>query len=805
MRRPAAGIVLMYAAGILCHNTIIEIDYLYFLSTLLFAVFIISAPLRRTTLCILLFFCGWINISQREVILSKSDARTLLDDSSHIARVEGVLKTSPKTKPYESRGRSGENSSCIVSLSRINLEDKGWQSISGDVYCRTQGELPEAFFTGVRVRIEGVIEPVRGPVADGLFDFRSYLNNQGIYHQMETRTARDWTLISPTRPQPGQARFLKWAKASIARDFPTNDPTVRLEWALTLGDKSVLTEETSEPFVAASTFHIFAVDGLRIGILSTLSFLFLRLLRFPRHWCGLISLPIIIFYIALTGWPASAIRALVMLAVVYGGWWLKRPPDLINSLFVAAGLILLYEPRELYESGFQLSFAVVLFIILLMPHFERGIERMLQGNPLIPDSHQTGWMARNTWWLQKCLSLIAISIAAWVASIPLTAQYFHVITPLGFLPNPPAVILCALVLICNLSTLLLRTWLPYPAILLNNSGWFFMKCISAVSSWEARIPGACYNIVEPGWIVIAMYYLLLYCAVSHSFHNANWRKGKYSLWLLIFFIMIIIWASDSFRQTLTVIPCKISHSVFAQGTAFNGNWLLDCGDEATAKSVTKPFLKAKGVNRLEQLILTHPSVSTSGGAGIIVEKFRPRAVYVPCNPRNSATFRTLQSDLKNRGIPNLEISSYSNVPVWKILYPPEQPTVSKAEPSILVMRCTIRGISVLNLPALPHSAEVEFIQLNPNLKSDIVIASTDLDGNALSPSLLGAIQPRFIVLTESRSGETKRQEIRRNLISTGIPVWFTRDVQTVTLEFSENACRIRSKTGDHFQVTAIKE
>ena len=143
--------------------------------------------------------------------------------------------------------------------------------------------------------------------------------------------------------------------------------------------------------------------------------------------------------------------------------------------------------------------------------------------------------------------------------------------------------------------------------------------------------------------------------------------------------------------------------------------------------------------------------------------------------------------------------------MWKILYPPEQPTVSKAEPSILVMRCTIRGISVLNLPALPHSAEVEFIQLNPNLKSDIVIASTDLDGNALSPSLLGAIQPRFIVLTESQSGETKRQEIRRNLISTGIPVWFTRDVQTVTLEFSENACRIRSKTGDHFQVTAIKE
>ena len=83
--------------------------------------------------------------------------------------------------------------------------------------------------------------------------------------------------------------------------------------------------------------------------------------------CGLVLIPLIWFYVALTGWPASAIRATVMLTVVIVGWALRRPSDLLNSLFAAALIILLWEPRQLFQAGFQLSFFVVLCIILTLP------------------------------------------------------------------------------------------------------------------------------------------------------------------------------------------------------------------------------------------------------------------------------------------------------------------------------------------------------------------------------------------------------------------------------------------------------
>ena len=86
----------------------------------------------------------------------------------------------------------------------------------------------------------------------------------------------------------------------------------------------------------------------------------------------------------MTGWPASAIRAIVMVMVVYGGWALKRPTDLINSLYVAAIIILVWEPRQLFQAGFQLSFFVVLCIILILPPFQKLTARLLQTDPLLP-------------------------------------------------------------------------------------------------------------------------------------------------------------------------------------------------------------------------------------------------------------------------------------------------------------------------------------------------------------------------------------------------------------------------------------
>src|SRR5205814_10294194 len=114
-------------------------------------------------------------------------------------------------------------------------------------------------------------------------------------------------------------------------------------------------------------------------------------LGLPRTLIGVALLPILWFYVALTGWPASAIRATVMLSIIIVGWVLKRPSDLINSLFAAALIILVWEPQQLFQAGFQLSFFVVLCLILTIPPLHILAARWFAPDPLIPVSHRPRW------------------------------------------------------------------------------------------------------------------------------------------------------------------------------------------------------------------------------------------------------------------------------------------------------------------------------------------------------------------------------------------------------------------------------
>src|SRR5688572_30032220 len=119
-----------------------------------------------------------------------------------------------------------------------------------------------------------------------------------------------------------------------------------------LGWQTALTAEVSEPFMRSGTMHIFAISGLHIALIAGIFVALLRALTVPRVACGLIVVPIIWFYTGATGWQPSAIRSAVMMSVIILGWSLKRPTDLLNSLAMAACVILEWQPEQLFQPGF---------------------------------------------------------------------------------------------------------------------------------------------------------------------------------------------------------------------------------------------------------------------------------------------------------------------------------------------------------------------------------------------------------------------------------------------------------------------
>src|SRR3954462_6423310 len=116
---------------------------------------------------------------------------------------------------------------------------------------------------------------------------------------------------------------------------------------MTLGWKTALSGEVSEPFMRSGTMHVFAISGLHIALIALMIVGVLRCFKVPRSACALVVLPIIWAYTGLTGWQASAIRSTIMTSVIVVGWSLVRPGNLLNSLGAAALIILIWDPQQL--------------------------------------------------------------------------------------------------------------------------------------------------------------------------------------------------------------------------------------------------------------------------------------------------------------------------------------------------------------------------------------------------------------------------------------------------------------------------
>ena len=216
--------------------------------------------------------------------------------------------------------------------------------------------------------------------------------------------------------------------------------------------------------------HIFAISGLHIALIAGILISLVRVLQVPQAGSGALVIPLIRFYTAATGWQPSAVRATVMMSVIIGGWALRRPGDLLNSLAAAGGLILLWDPRQLFQASFQLSFFVVLSIALLLPPLEKLRDQWLRVDPFVPLEVLPRWQQRGHAALRWLTTAVATSTAAWLGSLPRvlfsSVQPGH---PAGEPPHHPA----GHAYVDEQSgQILTGAWFPAVTELLNHSAWF---------------------------------------------------------------------------------------------------------------------------------------------------------------------------------------------------------------------------------------------------------------------------------------------------------------------------------------------
>jgi len=614
--------------------------------------------------------------------------------------------------------------------------------------------------------------------------------------------------------------FAAWARGILAHGLPVEDEPLRLLWAMTLGWRTALSGEVAEPFMRSGTMHVFAISGLHIALIAGLLVAVLRVLRLPRVLCGLIVLPLIWSYTGVTGWQASAIRSTIMMSVIIGGWALRRPSDLVNSLGAAAFIILAWDPQQLFQAGFQLSFFVVLGLALFVSIFDslhvpllkpdpnkpagllqRAVQRLpalsvIFPDPLVPSElrpmHQR-FLGPPLRWL---LGAFTTSLAAWIGSIPLVAYYFHLLTPASLLANLVVVPLSSAALACNVASLAIGAWLPVVAELFNHSAWFFMVLMVWASEWAARMPGGCFHIASPPAVAFVFYYACLVALLSGWLTRPRLRAWVAAALALLAAAWFLEWRNERSLARVTILPLNGGEAAYVQPARGSRDLLVDAGSESSASFILKPFLRGQGVNQLGPLLLTHGDIHNVGGARLIREYFKPRKVLHSDVTFRSTAYREIIRHFEMTPALASTVKRGDRLGAWTVLHPDPVDRFPQADDNTIVLLCDLEGVRVLLLSDLGKPGQNALLERTPDLRAEVVVSGIPVQTEPLADALLDAIQPRMILITDSDYPAPQRasSKLRERLGARGVPVFYTRETGAITLRLRDGQSEVRTMT-----------
>ncbi|MGO8697492.1 MAG: ComEC/Rec2 family competence protein [Limisphaerales bacterium] len=796
MKRPLLPVALLFVVGILLAERI------RLPLTVLFAACLATALAglawdkgRLWLLGLLIALTGWTDAAWHNAILAPGDLRVTQGDNVSETGLRGCIRAPPAQRVFELGRRELWRSSALIDASEMS-QHGGWQPVSGKVIATTAGVLSPEFFEGQRVELHGVLRRPNGPLAEGLFDPRAYYQRQDVFYQLQTGGTNDWAAAAGGEGElPLSERFRRWATRTLELGFPAEDGASRLTRTLMLDWKAPLTDTVEEPFMRAGTYHIFAEDGLRIGLLAMIGVGLLRGLQFPRAACGVVVAPALWFYVCLTGWPASAIRAAIMATVVILGWACRRPGDVFNSLFAAAFIILLWDPGQLFLPGFQLSFLVVGGIALIVPSWRKLLrDKLLKGDPMLADTLKPRLPPLLFKAATYAVDVFAVSCAAWVGSIPLAAYYFHLFTPVSVPANCVVVPVTALALISGTGSLLTGGWCSWLAILFNNATWGLMHFIIWFSGWAARWSFGNFNVAAPPITVCVLYYAALFLVASGWVFRSRHKWWMSAALLAAGMVCLVQWRIERQTARVSILPLRGSAAVFVDFPADAGTLLLNCGGVEDAEGTVKPFLCAHGVNHLDAFCVGVGLRSYFGGADVIRTNFEPRQVFSARDPGRSAADHELIETLRQTGRWQAGRDGGA-LGGWAVLHPPEAAEgLAQADDNALVLWREVHGHSVLLLPSLGRDGQEALMRRHPHLRAEIVLAGLPAREEPLCEPLLDLLQPRLIVIMDTTFPATRRASgaLRARFARRPSPVIYCRDHGALTLELATGGWTVRN-------------
>jgi competence protein ComEC len=592
--------------------------------------------------------------------------------------------------------------------------------------------------------------------------------------------------------------------------------------ALVIGDLTGIAPQTREAFNRAGVSHLLSISGLHIGIVATVAFLFFNGLfvritpllwrAWTRKGAALCSLVPVAVYGLMSGLSPATQRSLIMVAIFLMTFLLEREQNPVNTLALAALVILVADPTALFSISFQLSFSAVLAIFLGFSRFQDWVPR---AKLLL----STTWQLR---FLKKLVDFFLVSLFAVVGSLPLVLFYFNQISLIGFLAN--FIIVPLVGFIVTPLGLLAFFWLPASVTIaagcLSLANEVLRYALLMVNVFAA-LPFAAIKTVTPSILETACFYGLVWAlwylssgqprmagplpveARSEMNHSSdriavegasgglspNSLKraanapvnvfGRRKIALMAIFVILVVLAIDTgywfyqrfwyanLRATIidvgdgsaALLELPGGHTIMIDGGGFADNALFDMGARIIA-----PFLWKKKIRTVDTLILSHPNSDHLNGLIFIADHFHVKDLWTNNEPSDTLGYRTLMQVVAKR---NIRLHNYKDLPTNRLingvdlnlLYPPKDFADRKAAEkwrksnnNSLVVKVSFGHIAILFPGDITATAEAELVAIaGPKLASTILIAPHHGSLSSSTDLLLDTVDPDVVIVSCGRN------------------------------------------------------
>jgi competence protein ComEC len=373
-------------------------------------------------------------------------------------------------------------------ISQIYACDR-WQASSGRVLIEFYPK--QEIHYGERIILSGRLHRTFSDPKQR-FSYQQYLENHGIFFIFTVNKGIDAKLVAS-----GKGHW--WMKASfLIRQRVKNVLSQYLELrevgmiqAMILGDRSSLPKDMYTLFAQTGTAHVLAISGMNMAIIAAIVLFLLKIFRIARPWQFTGTIIFLFIYAVLSGWSASVVRSVFMAAVVLSSFLLEYESDTMNSLGFAAIVLLLINPMNLLDWGFQLSFLSVGVIIFFYPITQSVIERFK--NKIF----------------KYVIQALVISLLAWVGISGITAYYFGMISPIGIIANLLIVPLADMVVGLGVCVGFLGILCPPLAAAFAGTLKAVFNGMVLFNAWFVKIPGAYFYVHKIELWQVFLYYLVL--------------------------------------------------------------------------------------------------------------------------------------------------------------------------------------------------------------------------------------------------------------------------------------------------------